>query len=138
MRRIPSLAVDIIIFFDNKLILIKRGREPFKDCFALPGGFVEYGETVENAAVREAKEETCLDVYELFLLGVYSKPNRDPRGHTVSVVYYGKGSGTPKAGDDAKELFLFDINQIPNNLAFDHNKIINDFLKLKRGEENNR
>jgi len=138
MRRIPSLAVDIIIFFDNKLTLIKRGREPFKDCFALPGGFVKYGETVENAAVREAKEETCLDVHGLSLLGVYSKPNRDPRGHTVSVVFYGKGSGTPKAGDDAKELFLFDINQIPNNLAFDHNKIINDFIKLKRGEDNNR
>jgi len=138
MRRIPSLAVDIIIFFDNKLTLIKRGREPFKDCFALPGGFVEYGETVENAAVREAKEETCLDVYELFLLGVYSKPNRDPRGHTVSVVFYGKGSGTPKAGDDAKEIFLFELNSIPNNLSFDHNKIINDFLKLKRGEEHNR
>ncbi len=138
MRRIPSLAVDIIIFFDNKLILIKRGREPFKDCFALPGGFVEYGETVENAAVREAKEETGLDVHQLSLLGVYSKPNRDPRGHTVSVVYYGKGSGTPKAGDDAKEIFLFELNSIPNNLSFDHNKIINDFLKLKRGEEHNR
>ena len=138
MRRIPSLAVDIIIFFDNKLTLIKRGREPFKDCFALPGGFVEYGETVENAAVREAKEETGLDVHQLSLLGVYSKPNRDPRGHTVSVVYYGKGSGTPKAGDDAKEIFLFELNSIPNNLSFDHNKIINDFLKLKRGEEHNR
>ncbi len=138
MRRIPSLAVDIIIFFDNKLTLIKRGREPFKDCFALPGGFVEYGETVENAAAREAKEETGLDVHELSLLGVYSKPNRDPRGHTVSVVFYGKGSGTPKAGDDAKEIFLFELNSIPNNLSFDHNKIINDFLKLKRGEEHNR
>lgn len=135
MRRPPSLAVDIIILLDNKLALIKRGREPFKDCFALPGGFVEYGETVENAAIREAKEETGLDITNLFLLGIYSKSDRDPRGHTVSIVFHGKGSGTPKAGDDAKEIFLFDIDQIPTDLAFDHNKIIQDFLKDSRGSK---
>jgi ADP-ribose pyrophosphatase YjhB (NUDIX family) len=134
MRRSPSLAVDIIIFFDNKLVLIKRGREPFKDFFALPGGFVEYGETVENAAIREAKEETGLDFTKLTLLGVYSKPDRDPRGHTVSIVFHGKGCGTPKAGDDAKELFLFDITQIPTNLAFVHNNIIQDFLDFYKEE----
>ncbi len=133
MRRLPALAVDIIIFFDNKLILIKRGREPFKDSFAIPGGFVEYGETVENAAIRESKEETGLDITKLTLLGVYSKPDRDPRGHTVSIVFHGIGSGTPKAGDDAKELGLFDLNQIPKNLAFDHNKIIQDFLIAYKG-----
>jgi len=134
MRRSPSLAVDIIIFLNNKLVLIRRGREPFKDFFALPGGFVEYGETVENAAIREAKEETGLEVTKLTLLGVYSKPDRDPRGHTVSIVFHGRGNGTPKAGDDAKELFLFDINHIPNNLAFDHNRIIRDFLEVYREE----
>ncbi|HRZ19132.1 MAG TPA: NUDIX hydrolase [Methanofastidiosum sp.] len=138
MRRSPSLAVDIIIFFNDKLVLIRRGREPFKDFFAMPGGFVEYGESVEDAALRESKEETGLDIHGLSLLGVYSEPNRDPRGHTVSVVFYGKGSGIPKAGDDAKEIFLFELNSIPNNLSFDHNKIINDFLKLKRGEVHNR
>jgi len=133
MRRTPSLAVDIIIFLDNKLVLIKRGREPFKDSFAIPGGFVEYGETVENAAIREAKEETGLDITNISLFGIYSKPDRDPRGHTISIVFHGNGSGTPKAGDDAKDLFLFDIAQIPINLAFDHNKIIQDFLKVYRG-----
>ena len=133
MRRSPSLAVDIIIFLDNKLVLIKRGREPFKDCFALPGGFVEYGETVENAAIREAKEETGLDITNISLLGIYSKPDRDPRGHTVSIVFHGNGNGIPKAGDDAKEIFLFDISQIPTNLAFDHNRIIQDFLKVYKG-----
>ncbi|MCC7572517.1 MAG: NUDIX hydrolase [Candidatus Methanofastidiosum sp.] len=137
MRRSPSLAVDIIIFFDNKLVLIKRSRGPFENCFALPGGFVEYGETIESAATREAKEETGLDVTQLTLLGVYSKPDRDPRGHTVSVVFHGVGIGTPKAGDDAKELSLFDFNQIPNNLAFDHNKIIQDFFEAYRGANYN-
>jgi len=134
MRRSPSLAVDIIIFFDNKLVLIKRGRDPFKDFFALPGGFVGYGEAVENAATREAKEETGLDVKKLTILGVYSKPDRDPRGHTVSVVFHGIGNGIPKAGDDAKELFLFDMNHIPKNLAFDHSIILRDFLEVYKGE----
>ncbi len=129
MRRSPSLAVDIIILFDRKLVLIKRGRDPFKESFAIPGGFVEYGETVENAAIRETKEETGLDVTKLSLFGVYSEPGRDPRGHTISIVFHGEGKGVPKAGDDAKELYLFDLDKIPDNLAFDHNKIIQDFLE---------
>jgi 8-oxo-dGTP diphosphatase len=128
MRRSPPLAVDIIIFFDNKLVFVKREREPFKDSFAIPGGFVEYGETVENAVVREAKEETGLEVKKITLFGVYSDPNRDPRGHTISIVFHGEGKGIPKAGDDAKELSLFEIEKIPDNLAFDHNKILQDFL----------
>ncbi|NMC61296.1 MAG: NUDIX hydrolase [Candidatus Methanofastidiosa archaeon] len=138
MRRSPSLAVDIIILFGEKIVLIKRGNEPFKDFFALPGGFVEYGETIENAALREAKEETNLVLSNLILLGVYSEPNRDPRGHTVSVVFYADASGVPKAGDDAKELFLFELDSIPKNLSFDHNKIIQDYLALRRGEDYNR
>ncbi len=135
MRKIPSLAVDIIILFDGKIILIKRGKEPFKDFFALPGGFVEYGESLEDAALRESNEETGLEIKNLSLLGVYSKPDRDPRGHTVSVVFYGRGKGKPKAGDDAKEIFLFDIRQIPKNLAFDHNRIVQDFLDIFRRNE---
>jgi 8-oxo-dGTP diphosphatase len=133
MRRSPSLAVDIIIFFDNKLILIRREKEPFKDRFAIPGGFVEYGETVDNAALREAKEETGLEVKELTLFGVYSNPDRDPRGHTISIVFYGVGKGIPKAGDDAKDLFLFGLEEIPANLAFDHNMILQDFLEKYKG-----
>ncbi|KYC50267.1 MAG: ADP-ribose pyrophosphatase [Candidatus Methanofastidiosum methylothiophilum] len=130
MRRLPSIAVDIIIFHDNKkLILIKRGKDPYKDYFALPGGFVEYGETVENAALREAKEETNLDIKNLKLFSVYSDPKRDPRGHTISIVFYGEGIGNPNPGDDAKELFLFDLDNLPNNLAFDHNTILSDFIQ---------
>ncbi len=137
MRMSPSLAVDILILFNNKLVLIKRGNEPFKDSFAIPGGFVEYGETVENAAIREAKEETDLEVAELSLFGIYSDPNRDPRGHTISIVFHGKGLGIPKAGSDAKELFLFELDKVPDNLAFDHSKIIQDFMKLfRRGNYN--
>ncbi|KYC45472.1 MAG: ADP-ribose pyrophosphatase [Candidatus Methanofastidiosum methylothiophilum] len=129
MRRSPSLAVDIIILIGNKLVLIKRENEPFKDCFAIPGGFVEYGETVETAAIREAKEETGLDVKNLSFFRVYSDPDRDPRGHTISIVFNGEGKGIPKAGDDARELYLFDLDKIPDNLAFDHNKIIQDFFE---------
>ena len=86
--KIPSLTADIFIFDDNlNFILIKRRNDPFKNCWALPGGFVEYGESVENAAIREAKEETSIDVELIDLVNVYSKPDRDPRGHTVTVAY---------------------------------------------------
>lgn len=135
MRKSPFLAVDIIILFDDKLVLIKRGKEPFKDHFALPGGFVEYGETVEDSALRESNEETGLEITKISLFGVYSKPDRDPRGHTVSVVFYGRGKGKPKAGDDAEDVFLFDIDQVPKNLAFDHNTIVQDFLEFFRRNE---
>ena len=121
----PLLTVDTVIIFKGKIVLIKRKNPPFKDHFALPGGFVEVGETVEVAAVREAKEETGLEVKLLKLLGVYSDPSRDPRGHTVSVCFLGEGSGNLKAGSDARDTGLFGIDEIPE-LAFDHNKIIED------------
>lgn len=121
----PLLTVDALILYDNKIVLIKRLNPPFKDYFALPGGFVEVGETVENAVVREAKEETGLDIELIKLLGVYSDPLRDPRGHTVSMCYLAKGFGKLKAGSDAKDISLFGIDEIPK-LAFDHNKIINN------------
>ncbi|ADG13263.1 NUDIX hydrolase [Methanocaldococcus infernus ME] len=125
---IPSLAVDGIIFEDNKILLIKRRNEPFKGYYALPGGFVECGESCEEAIIREIKEETNLDVEIEKLLNVYSNPNRDPRGHVVSVVYILRVvGGSLKAGDDAKEVKFFEINKIPK-LAFDHEKIIKDFL----------
>lgn len=121
----PLLTVDTVIIFQGKIVLIRRGNPPFQDHFALPGGFVEVGETVETAAVREAKEETGLDVKLLKLLGVYSDPSRDSRFHTVSVCFLARGSGNLKAGSDAKDTGLFGIDEIPE-LAFDHNKIIED------------
>ena len=119
----PLLTVDAVIIHRRKIVLVRRKNPPFKDQFALPGGFVEIGETTEKAAIRESKEESGLDIEIIKLLGVYSDPKRDPRGHTVSVCYLAKGSGNLKAGSDAKETGLFGLNEIPE-LAFDHNKII--------------
>lgn len=119
----PFLTVDALIIYERKLVLIRRLNPPFENQFALPGGFVEIGETVEIATVREAKEETGLDIELVRLLGVYSDPSRDPRGHTVTVCYLARGFGKLKAGSDAKDIRLFGFNEIPK-LAFDHNKII--------------
>ena len=119
----PLLTVDAVIIYNKKLVLIKRRNPPFQDFFALPGGFVEIGETVENAAIREAKEETGLDITLLKLLGVYSDPSRDPRGHTVSICYLATGNGKLKSDSDAKDIGLFDFGEMPV-LAFDHNQII--------------
>ena len=119
----PLLTVDTVIIYHGKIVLIRRKNPPYQDHFAIPGGFVEVGETVETAAVREAKEETGLEVRIMKLLGVYSDPSRDPRGHTVSVCFLALGSGNLKAGSDAKDTGLFGIDEIPE-LAFDHNKII--------------
>ena len=119
----PLLTIDAVIIYKRKIVLVRRKNPPFKHQFALPGGFVEIGETVEKAAIREAKEETGLDIEIIKLIGVYSDPNRDPRGHTVSICYLAKGSGNLKAGSDAKETGLFGLNEIPE-LAFNHNEII--------------
>lgn len=128
----PSLTCDIFIYDDDfNFILIKRKNEPFKDCWALPGGFVEYGESVENAAVREAKEETSIDVELEELVNVYSAPDRDPRGHTVTIAFTAKGDfATRKADSDAKEIGIFKINELNNDeIAFDHAIIIKDCLE---------
>lgn len=124
----PLLAVDALIIYEGKLVLIKRKNPPYKDQFALPGGSVDIGETVEEAAIREAKEETDLDIEIVKLLGVYSDPKRDPRSHTVSICFIARGEGNLRAGSDAKDIGLFDLNQLPE-LAFDHNKIIEDAKK---------
>ena len=133
----PSLTTDIFIFDDDfNFILIKRKNDPYKDCWALPGGFVEYGENVETAAIREAKEETNIDVELKNLVNVYSEPNRDPRGHTVTVAYIAKGNlADMKADSDAKEIEIFSCEKLDEiNLAFDHEKIIKDCLnKAKSG-----
>ncbi len=124
----PALTVDTIIVEDDKTILIKRLNNPFKNHWAIPGGFVEYGEKVEDAAIREAKEETGLDIELTRLIGVYSDPDRDPRGHTVTVAYLAKIiGGKLKSDSDAKDAKYVNINEIKNmKLAFDHNKIFKD------------
>lgn len=126
-RRQPSLAVDIIIPSDAGIVLIKRGQDPYKGLWALPGGFVKYGEKVEDAAVREAKEETGLSVRLKKLIGVYSNPGRDPRGHVVSVCFLGeKVAGKLKsAGGEVMETRIF--RDIPwDDLAFDHAQMLRD------------
>ncbi|TGC10892.1 NUDIX domain-containing protein [Methanolobus halotolerans] len=125
----PKLTVDAVILYNGRIVLIQRKNPPFQGKFALPGGFVDIGETVEAAVVREALEETGLSIEIVKLLGVYSDPSRDPRGHTVSVAYLSIGHGDLEAGSDAKNVHLFDISSIPE-MAFDHNKI----LEQSRGE----
>jgi 8-oxo-dGTP diphosphatase len=124
--KIPSLAVDVVIKIRGGVVLVKRRNEPYKGRWALPGGFVEYGEKVELAAVREALEETGIEVELQELLGVYSDPGRDPRGHTVSVCFIGKMvGGELRAASDAAEAEIF--RSIPwQELAFDHAQILKD------------
>jgi len=121
----PLLTVDAVIIYEGKLVLIKRKNPPYKGQFALPGGFVDIGETVEQAVIREIKEETDLNVKTVKLLGVYSDPKRDPRSHTVSICFIVRCDGNLKAGSDAEDIALFDLDNIPK-LAFDHNKIMED------------
>lgn len=128
----PSLTVDGIAIYKDKLVLIKRARPPYKGRFALPGGFVEYNEKVENAVVREMKEETGLSTKVRSMIGVYSDPERDPRGHTVSVVFeLDVTGGTMRSGDDAKEVKLFSLGKLPE-LAFDHDMIVAEFISNKK------
>ncbi|MBU1599338.1 NUDIX hydrolase [bacterium] len=121
----PYPTVDIIIKIHNGILLIKRKNPPFG--WALPGGFVDYGESLEDAAVREAKEETGLDVELLSQFHTYSDPNRDQRMHTISTVFIAKAEGEPKPGDDAKDLAIFQKDSLPEEMAFDHRKILEDY-----------
>ncbi|MCD6477529.1 MAG: NUDIX hydrolase [Candidatus Aenigmarchaeota archaeon] len=135
MKRKPNLAVDVIIEKDGEILLIKRGSKTFHGKLALPGGHVEYGETVEDAAKREVKEETGLNIEIKKLFNVYSDPKRDPRGHVVSIVFVGEiKSGKTKASSDAADVKFYKIEDImnrKNDLAFDHYKIIMDYLTKK-------
>lgn len=131
MHKNPALTVDAIAVKNSQIILIRRKNPPFQGHYALPGGFVEYGETVKNAVVREFREETGLEAEIEHLLGVYSEPDRDPRGHTVSVVFELKiTGGKMQAGDDAAEIALFSFEDLPE-LAFDHGRIISDYLTIR-------
>lgn len=120
-----TLTVDAIIPYEGRILLIKRKNEPFKDYYALPGGIVEYGETVEEGLLREVEEEVGVKGKIYKLTGVYSNPARDPRGHFVSVCFIVLPEGEPKAGSDAKSVEFFGLDALPE-LAFDHEKIIKD------------
>ncbi|MCK4675271.1 MAG: NUDIX hydrolase [Gammaproteobacteria bacterium] len=129
----PLLTADVIIempmFDDRPIVLIERKYEPYG--WAIPGGFVEVGETIASAARREALEETSLDVDLDILLGIYSNPERDYRGHTVCGVFIGNSSGKPVAADDAKDIALFDPFNVDVELAFDHRQILQDYCKYR-------
>ncbi|MEA2045520.1 MAG: NUDIX hydrolase [Euryarchaeota archaeon] len=121
----PLLAVDAIIVLQEGIVLIRRDRPPYEGCYALPGGFVEPGESVEEAVCREAREETGLELELLGLVGVYSRPDRDPRGHVVSLCYLARGRGELRSGSDARSAEVFGIDELPS-LAFDHDQMMRD------------
>jgi 8-oxo-dGTP diphosphatase len=123
--------VDIIIeYLDQGLVLIRRANPPHG--WALPGGFVDYGESLEDAARREALEETGLRVNLLGQLHTYSDPRRDPRQHNISTVFVASGQGVPQAADDARSLRIFPPEDLPQPLAFDHAQILADYLKVRQ------
>ncbi len=129
-QRNPFPTADAIIEVGDRIVLVRRKNPP--EGWAIPGGFVEAGESVETAAVREALEETGLEVTLSLLLGVYSDPSRDPRFHTVSTVYVGRAEGSPAGGDDAAEARLFSEEDLPSPLAFDHAKILADYFRFRK------
>lgn len=129
--RNPLLTVDIIIELPGeRVVLIERRNPPFG--WALPGGFVDYGETLENAAMREAEEETSLRPDSIVQFRAYSDPNRDPRHHTVTVVFAARAVGEPAAGDDARNVGIFGLGDLPQDMAFDHGKILADYIEWKK------
>lgn len=136
-HRKPVPTVDIIIELPHNdgrqaIVLIKRKNPPYG--WALPGGFVDYGETLEEAAIREAKEETSLEITLTEQMHTYSDPDRDPRHHTISTVFIAKGIGTPAAKDDAAAIGVFKKEDIDFPLAFDHANILSDYFKRKKGK----
>lgn len=130
----PLLTVDAIIELLDRpgrpIVLIERKNPPYG--WALPGGFVDVGESLEAATIREAREETSLDVTLHCLLGCYSDPARDPRGHTASAVYIATAHGEPVAADDAKALSVFTLDGLPATLAFDHAQILRDYVQYRQ------
>ncbi|MBL7031573.1 MAG: NUDIX hydrolase [Nitrospira sp.] len=124
--RNPFLTVDVIIETGGGIVLIERKNPPFG--WAIPGGFVDYGETIEDAVRREAKEETGLDIDHVRQFHTYSDPKRDPRHHTVTVMFIATASGTPKAGDDAGKAEIFTRETLPEEIAFDHRQILEDYF----------
>lgn len=129
--RNPFPTVDVIIRKQEKIVLIERRNPPYG--WALPGGFVDYGEDLESAARREAREETNLELKELRQFRAYSEPERDPRHHTISVVFIALGEGELKAGDDAVAAGLFSLEDLPSPLCFDHARILEDYRRSPVG-----
>jgi len=129
----PSLAADAIVELVNEpgkpIVLIERRNPPYG--WAIPGGFVDIGETLEYAAIREAKEEISLDIELTCLLGIYSNPKRDTRGHTITAVYVATSTGRPIAADDAKSLGIFTLDHLPSPLAFDHAMVLDDYRQYR-------
>jgi ADP-ribose pyrophosphatase YjhB (NUDIX family) len=125
----PIPTIDIIIEVKEGIVLIKRKNPPFG--WALPGGFVDYGESLEDAAKREAKEETSLDIKLIRQFHTYSDPDRDERFHTISTVYIARAQGEPKAADDANEIGVFNKDNLPSPIVFDHAKILDDYFKKR-------
>jgi len=133
--RKPSVTADGIVTNNHEIVLVKRGKEPFKGAYALPGGFLNYGETLEHCATREVLEETGLKTEIVDLVGVYSNPSRDPRGQVVTAVYHLRAiSGSLKGGDDASTAEWIPLDRLPR-LAFDHGKIIEDFLEKRKSRK---
>jgi ADP-ribose pyrophosphatase YjhB (NUDIX family) len=129
-RRNPLPTVDVIIEYGGGVVLIRRKNPP--PGWAIPGGFVDWGESLEEAAVREAREETGLTVRLKRQMHTYSDPDRDPRFHTITTVYVGEGSGELKADDDAAEARVFTRDDLPVEMAFDHRDIIEDYFQRRR------
>jgi 8-oxo-dGTP diphosphatase len=131
--RNPAPTVDIIIELIDRphrpIILIERQNPPHG--WAIPGGFIDYGESAETAARREAQEEVSLDVALIEQFQVYSNPNRDPRKHTLSLVFIATAEGTPEATSDAKDLKIFNPWEVPENLCFDHDQILTDYWRYR-------
>ncbi|MCU0666563.1 MAG: NUDIX hydrolase [Candidatus Omnitrophica bacterium] len=129
----PFVTVDAIIETPQGIVIIKRSNPPFG--WALPGGFVDYGEALEEAVTREMKEETGLDIFNLQQFHTYSAANRDARFHTIGTVFIAQAKGNPKAGDDAADLRVLPIEEIEKeDFAFDHKKILEDYLVFKKGK----
>ncbi len=128
-RAFHRLAADLIIRSDEKIVLVKRGIEPFEGQWCIPGGHVEHGEQVKDAAIREAKEETGLDVDLTATLDVYDAPDRDPRGPVVSIVFEARTDQRElSAATDASEARWFDLDNLPDEMGFDHRQILEDYL----------
>lgn len=131
--RAPLLAVDGLLMYEGKLVAVKRRYFPHQGLFSLPGGMVEYGETVEEAVVREVREETGLDTEVVALVGVYSSPDRDPRGHVISLAYaLDVAGGELGSGSDAREIGLLDLGDLPE-MGFDHRGIVADYIRWREG-----
>jgi len=128
-NRGPLLTVDAIIETEGGIVLIKRKNPP--PGWAIPGGFVDYGETLEEAVCREMKEETGLDVSLVRQFHTYSDPERDPRHHTVTTLFIATATGRPVAGDDAKEAEIFTRDNLPEDIAFDHRQVLEDYFNKR-------